>query len=203
LSLPDKAELLKIKEAVKGLNIHNVVITSVTRDDLFDGGAGHFADCIKLLRDFRPDLNIEVLVPDFLGKIDSIEKVVFSLPDVFAHNVETVPRLYSRVRSKADYGRSLNVLRYAKELNPNIITKSSLMVGLGETRPEVYSVMEDLRGIGCDIITIGQYLKPASWCLDVEEFLHPDEFIQFSKWAEEMHFKKFSCSPFTRSSFLE
>jgi lipoic acid synthetase len=200
---PDKTELLKIREAVKRLNTCNIVITSVTRDDLDDGGAGHFADCIRILRDFKPGLKIEVLVPDFLGKSDSIEDVIYAGPDVFSHNLETVPWLYSKVRPQADYGRSLDVLRLTKQLRPGIITKSGIMVGLGETRAEIYAVMKDLIEARCDVLTIGQYLKPASWCIDVVEFLEPNEFMRFSKWAEELGFKRFRCSPFTRSSYFE
>lgn len=201
LRVPDKNELFGIKEAVKKLVAHNVIITSVTRDDLADGGAGHFVDCIGILREMDAGLKIEVLVPDFLGDRDAIKKVVSAGPDIFSHNMETVPRLYGKARPQADYNRSLDVIRYAKELGgQNFITKSGLMVGLGETRNEVYIAMRDLRNAGCDIITIGQYLRPDPGCLKVEEFLHPSEFIEFSKWAEDMEFKQFSCSPFTRSS---
>lgn len=204
MPLPDKKELFDIKKAVKKLDTHNVVITSVTRDDLDDGGAGHFADCIEILRQGERASKIEVLVPDFLGKKDALKKVVCARPDVFSHNIETVPRLYSRVRPQADYSRSLDVIRHARELGgPGFITKSGLMVGLGETRDEVYIAMQDLKGAGCDIITIGQYLRPDSQSLEVEEFLHPEEFVRFSKWADELGFKKSSCSPFTRSSYLE
>lgn len=200
---PDKRELFDIKEAVSRLGARNIVITSVTRDDLSDGGAGHFADCVEILRGGAHALNIELLVPDFLGRKDSIEKVISSGPDVFAHNIETVPRLYDRVRPGADYKRSLGVLKLAKESAPHLLTKSGIMVGIGEERKEIYETMNALRDVDCDILTIGQYLKPDSGCLDVEEFLRPGEFDKFSKWAEEMGFKKFSCSPFTRSSSLE
>ena len=134
LGLPDKKELLKIKEAVEKLDIKNVVITSVTRDDLSDGGAGYFADCIDILRSARKDLRIEMLVPDFIGNKRSIEKVVAAKPDIFSHNLETVPRLYNKVRPGADYGRSVEVLRYVKELDASIVTKSGIMAGLGEFR---------------------------------------------------------------------
>jgi len=200
LASPHREELLRIKEATETLDLEDVIITSVTRDDLDDGGSSHFVDAIEILRALGRTLSIEVLVPDFLGERSSIEKVVFAEPDVFSHNVETVPRLYKRVRPETDYKRSLSVLKYAKELDQRILTKSGLMVGLGEERHEVYRVMEDLRSAGCDIITIGQYLKPSSQCLDVEEFLHPEEFARFSGWAKDMGFKKYSCSPFTRSS---
>jgi len=200
LQAPQKEELFNIKEAVRRLDLRKVVITSVTRDDLSDGGAGHFAECIEILKGLSAGLDIEVLVPDFLGKKESIEKVVSGGPRGFSHNVETVPRLFTRVRPEAEYQRSLDAIRYAKEIAPWLITKSGLMVGLGETRKEVYNVMKDLKESGCDIITIGQYLMPNPHCLEVEEFLHPDEFVQFSKWARELGFEKFSCSPFTRSS---
>lgn len=203
LKPPDKDEIFDIKKAVKELGVRSLVITSVTRDDLLDGGAGYFADCIRILKDSDADLNIEVLVPDFLGKRHAIEKVVFADPDTFAHNVETVPRLYRKVRPQADYQRSLDVLKIAKESSPGCLTKSSIMVGLGEKEIEVYKVMQDLKNIGCEVITIGQYLKPAAGYLEVERFLHPEEFARFSKWAGELGFRKFSCSPFTRSSYLE
>jgi len=203
LKAPDKEELLKIKEAVQKLGIKNAVITSVTRDDLNDGGAGHFADCIDILRNSGKGLKIEALVPDFLGDKRSIEKVTGAKPDIFSHNLETVPRLYSKVRPGADYGRSLDILRYVKELDPGIITKSGIMTGLGEFREEIRDVMRDLRKADCDIITIGQYLKPGPDCLDVEEFLEPGEFDKFSEWAKEAGFKKYYCGPFVRSSYTE
>jgi len=200
LPLPDKQELFDIREAVKRLGLCNVVITSVTRDDLEDGGASHFADCIKILRESSSDLRIEVLVPDFLGRRYAIDKVILAKPDIFSHNIETIPRLYNRVRPQADYKRSLDLIRYA---SAQVTTKSSLMVGLGETRDEIRVSMKDLRKAGCEIITIGQYLRPDSSCLEVEEFLAPEEFTKFSRWAKELGFKKHSCSPFTRSSYLE
>jgi len=203
LSPPDTKELFGIRDAVRDLGVRSVVITSVARDDLEDGGAGHFADCIKILRDFRQDLGVEVLVPDFFGKKSSIERVISAMPDVFAHNVETVPRLYREVRPQADYKRSLGVIRHAKALSPKIDTKSGLMVGLGEEVDEVHGVMSDLKRAGCDIITIGQYLRPNAECLAVKEFLDPTKFEKFSALAKEMGFKKYSCSPFTRSSYMD
>lgn len=200
MQLPEKEELFRIRETVSKLGMRHIVITSVTRDDLVDGGAAHFADCVETLRDLDAELNIEVLVPDFMGKQSSIEKVVLAKPDVFAHNIETVPRLYDRVRPQADYRRSLEVIRYAKTIDASLITKSGLMVGLGETKREIYKVMEDLKESSCDIITIGQYLRPDAQCLEVKEFLHPEEFVRFSGWASEIGFKEFFCSPFTRSS---
>ena len=203
LEKPNREELFRIREAVEKLGIKSVVITSVTRDDLSDGGAGYFADCISILRSIGGDLKIETLVPDFMGDRSSIEKVISSKPDIFSHNMETVPRLYNKVRRLADYNRSLEVLRYAKELNNSIVTKSGIMAGLGEFREEIRGVMQDLRKADCDIITIGQYLKPESGCLDVEEFLEPREFDKFSEWAEEAGFKKYYCGAFVRSSYTE
>lgn len=189
-----------ICEAVKKLGMRHVIITSVTRDDLDDCGASHFALSVSMLRGLDAYVDIELLVPDFLGKKTAVEKIVFAKPDIFAHNIETVPRLYSRARPEADYMRSLEVLRYAKELDKNLITKSGLMVGLGEKRHEVYDVMVDLKKAGCDIITVGQYLRPDSTCLEVEEFLRPEEFLNFSNWAGELGFTKVNCGPFVRSS---
>lgn len=168
-----------------------------------DGGANHFADCINILKGIGKGLKIESLVPDFLGDKRSIEKVVSARPDIFSHNLETVPRLYSKVRPEADYNRSLEALRYVKELDNSIITKSGIMAGLGELREEIRRVMEDLRRADCDIITIGQYLKPDDKCLEVEEFLEPAEFDKFSEWAKEAGFKKYYCGPFVRSSNAE
>lgn len=201
LAAPDKKELLKIKEAVEKLGIKNVVITSVTRDDLADGGSNHFADCISMLRRVGRSLKIEALIPDFLGDKGSIEKVVSRKPDILSHNLETAPRLYNKVRPQADYNRSIGVLKFAKELDSSIITKSGIMVGLGEFREEIRSVMQDLRKADCDIITIGQYLKPAADCLEIEEFLEPAEFDKFSEWAKKAGFKKYYCGPFVRSSY--
>lgn len=179
------------------------MITSVTRDDLSDGGASYFADCIDILRSAGRDLKIEALVPDFIGNKRSIEKVVAAKPDIFSHNLETVPRLYNKVRPGADYGRSVEVLRYAKELDSSIVTKSGIMAGLGEFREEIRETIKNIRRTGCDIITIGQYLKPGADCLDVEEFLEPGEFDKFSEWAKEAGFKKYYCGPFIRSSYAE
>lgn len=203
LKAPDRGELFSIKKAVEELGIKNVIITSVTRDDLDDGGAGHFADCVNVLRELGTSVKIETLVPDFMGNKDSIEKVIAVKPDIFSHNLETVPRLYDRVRPAADYNRSLELLRRAKELDKDVITKSGIMAGLGESREEIRGVMRDLRKAGCEIITIGQYLKPGPGCLEVEEFLEPGEFDRFSEWAKEEGFKKYYCGPFVRSSYTE
>lgn len=201
LSLPDRDELFNIRSAVESLGLTKVIITSVTRDDLEDGGAGHFAECIGILRGLTAGVRIELLVPDFMGNAESIEQVILAGPDVFAHNIETVPRLYNKVRPGADYYRSLSILRTAKGLKNRCITKSGVMVGLGETREEIYRTMKDIRDSGCDIITVGQYLRPDSRCLEVEEFLKPEEFELFSEWAREVGFKKYLCGPFVRSSY--
>ena len=200
---PDRKELFRIRDAVDRLGIKNPVVTSVTRDDLEDGGAAHFADCVNILRDFSSALKIEVLVPDFLGRKESIEKVVSAKPDIFSHNLETVPRLYKKIRHEADYDRSLGALKFAKKTDKTMLTKSGIMAGLGESREEIYEVMKDLREADCDIVTIGQYLKPGPDCLDVEEFLEPGEFDKFSKWAEDLGFKRYYCGPFVRSSYTE
>ena len=176
---------------------------SVTRDDLEDGGAGHFADCVDILKRYDGLLDVEVLVPDFRGDRDSVKKVILSGPDTFSHNIETVPRLYVDVKPGSDYNRSLDVLRYAKKISRHIGIKSGIMAGIGETGEEIFRVMKDLRGAGCDIVTIGQYLKPGNDCVEVKDFLHPDKFRRFSTWAGELGFKKHSCSPLTRSSYLE
>jgi len=201
LGLPQREELFNIQKAVAELGLAHVVITSVTRDDLSDGGASHFADCIDILRKSDSELIIEVLVPDFLGKRYAIEKACSKGPDIFSHNIETVPRLYSVLRPEARYKRSLGLIRYARDLGGNFFIKSGLMVGLGETKDEIYEVMADLKAAGCDIITIGQYLRPDEGCLEVEEFLHPEEFAEFSRWAKDLGFKECSSSPFTRSSY--
>ncbi|MBU1888260.1 MAG: lipoyl synthase [Candidatus Omnitrophica bacterium] len=199
---PDRDELLRIKEAVKRLGARKIVITSVTRDDLEDGGAGHFADCINILRETNHELKIEVLVPDFQGRAESVETVIAARPDIFSHNVETVPRLYTDVRPMSDYKRSLSVIHNAKKKARGADIKSGFMVGLGETEAEVYSVMEDLRRSGCDIVTIGQYLRPDSKCLEVKEFVTPEKFERFSEQARKLGFKEYSSSPFTRSSYI-
>lgn len=199
---PDRDEFLRIKEAIKRLGTRRVIITSVTRDDLEDGGAAYFADCVNILRQHDTGLHIEVLVPDFQGDKQSVQTVISAQPAVFSHNVETVPRLYPVVRPEADYKRSLSVLQYAKEKAHYIDVKSGIMVGLGETEDEIYSVMKDLKLSGCDIVTIGQYLRPDSRCLEVKEFLEPVRFEKFSEWARDLGFKGYSCSPFTRSSSL-
>jgi lipoic acid synthetase len=199
--LLDPEEPRRVAEAATRLGLKHVVVTSVTRDDLPDGGAGQFAATIQALREKLPYAIIEVLTPDFQGERKAIASVVEAQPHIFNHNVETVPRLYPRVRPEADYRRSLEVLRTVKELAPSIYTKSGLMVGLGETREEVEQVMADLREINCDILTIGQYLRPSPQHLEVKEFIPPEVFDYYAEAGRKMGFLYVASAPFVRSSY--
>jgi len=196
----DESEPQNVAEAVAALKLRHAVITSVTRDDLPDGGSEHFAKTIAAIR-AASDASIEVLVPDFRGSEEDIKRVIAARPDVFNHNVETVPRLYPTVRPQADYQRSLEVLRRAKELNPDIITKSGLMVGLGETREELLDVLRALRAARCDLLTIGQYLRPSKAHLLIARFVTPEEFEQMAGDARAMGFRGVASAPFVRSSY--
>jgi len=196
---PEEPEYLT--EAVKKLSLSYVVITCVTRDDLADGGARHFARTVEVLHGQMPELKVEVLVSDFKGNIESVRAVVRSGPDVFSHNLETVPRLYAEVRPMADYRRSLDVLKITRELNSGTITKSALMLGLGETRDEVIGVMRDLRRSGCDLLTLGQYLSPSSRHHPVVRFVTPEEFAEYEKVGLEQGFRGVASAPLVRSSF--
>ena len=197
----DKQESLKIKNAVEKLNLKYIVITSVTRDDLSDGGAFLFAEVIRQIRSLDKDLKIEVLVPDFLGNKDSIKTVLDAKPDVFNHNLETIERLYPNVRQQADINRSLNVLKTAKEYNCKILTKSGIMLGLGEKKEEVTDLFRKLRKVGCDILTIGQYLKPTKDSINVTRFVLPKEFEEYKNIALDMGFKYVFSGPLVRSSY--
>lgn len=197
----DVFEPFKIAKAVKELNLEHVVITSVDRDDLFDGGAQHFVNVIKLLREECPNTTIEILTPDFLKKNEAKDIICQSLPDVFNHNLETVPRLYATVRPGARYFVSLELLNDIKKRNKKIFTKSGLMVGLGETNDEIYQVMNDLRSADVDFLTIGQYLQPTDKHAKLEKFVSPKEFINFTKIAYSKGFLMVSASPLTRSSY--
>lgn len=190
----------RVAEAAARLGLKHVVITSVTRDDLPDGGAEHFYNCILAVRE-RTGADIEVLTPDFRGDRSAIHRVVEAHPDVFNHNTETVPRLYHRVRRNAVYQRTLDLLIQVKETDPTIVTKSGLMLGLGETREEVLEVCADLRATGCDMITIGQYLQPTPQNLPVERFLPPEEFDEVGDQVRAMGFKLVASGPFVRSSY--
>jgi lipoic acid synthetase len=200
-SPPDPGEPGNIALAVKKWKLKYIVITSVTRDDLEDGGAGHFADVIKAVRDSDKNVLIEVLIPDFKGSFESLQKVAEARPDVINHNVETVPGLYPEVRPMALYGRSLELLGNVKKIDSRILTKSGIMLGLGEKRDEVIDVFKDLRKYGCDFITIGQYLAPSKSHHPVIRYYHPDEFIDFKKLALEQGFKSVASAPLVRSSY--
>ena len=189
-------------EDVQRLGLKHVVITSVTRDDLSDGGAGAFVDNITEIRKIGKKITIEVLVPDFNGNIDSVKKVIRAKPNIFAHNVETVPRLYSEIRPEADYMRSLNVLETAKKLDNNIYTKSGIMLGLGETEQEVLNVFYDLRKLNCDFLSAGQYLAPSHEHSAVREYLHPGKFVFYKEKAQELGFLYVASGPYVRSSYL-
>ena len=197
---PDPEEPKKVADATVALGLKFVVITSVTRDDLADGGASHFAKTIQALKDPNNPIKIEVLTPDFKGKVDALKIVLDAGPDVFNHNIETVPGLYSIVRPMADYRTSLDILRTSKELYPDIRTKSGIMLGLGEKGQEVISVMQDLRAAGCDFLTIGQYLQPRRTNIAVVEYIRPEVFEDYRLKGLAMGFKAVASSPLTRSS---
>lgn len=192
----------RLAEATEHLGLRHVVITSVARDDLDDEGATHFANCIAAVRRRLPQVTIEVLTPDFHGKRDLIRIVADAGPEVFNHNIETVARLQKRARPAARYERSLAVLKTAKELNPRMMTKSGLMLGLGETHDEVVQTLRDLRTAECDILTVGQYLRPSAEHLPVEKFYTPAEFNEFGKLAEGLGFEAVASGPFVRSSYF-
>ena len=197
----DIFEPIKISNAVKNLNLKHVVITSVDRDDLEDGGAEHFYKVVKATREKNPGTSIEVLTPDFLRKGDAYKKVLEADLDVFNHNIETVPRLYTKVRPGARYFASLELLKNAKAFNKKVFTKSGIMVGLGETKEEVIQVMDDLRSAEVDFITIGQYLQPSAKHHPLDRYYHPDEFKEFENIAKTKGFLLVSSSPLTRSSY--
>jgi lipoic acid synthetase len=195
------AEPDNVGQAVAKLGLSHVVITSVDRDDLPDGGAAHFAATVKAIRAHSPGTTVEILTPDFLRKDGAIETVMAAPPDVFNHNLETVPRLYLSIRPGARYFASLRLLARVKEIDPNAFTKSGLMVGLGETREEIMQVMDDLRAAGVDFLTIGQYLQPSRKHAAVDRFWTPDEFKALEGIARAKGFLMVSASPLTRSSY--
>jgi lipoic acid synthetase len=197
----DWLEPLRVAQAVQTLGLDYVVITSVNRDDQPDGGAAIFAGCINAIRRDSDRVRVEVLIPDFMGNWDSLETVVRARPFVLNHNIETVPRLYAHVRPKARYQRSLELLRRAKELDASLLTKSGLMVGLGETQEEVLDVMRDLRASGVDLLTIGQYLRPTEKHLPVERYWRPEEFEPFVTFGRELGFRNVEAGPLVRSSY--
>ena len=199
---PDREEPLRISRAVSALRISHVVLTSVTRDDLHDGGASHFSATIQAIRNASPDVTVEVLIPDFGGSREALFSVLDSRPHVLNHNLETVPRLYPRVRPQADYRQSLTLLQEVKEYETPCFSKSGLMVGLGETEDEVLSVMDDLRQRDCDLLTIGQYLRPSFNHHPIIRHVEGEEFNRYREMGEEMGFKAVFSSRMVRSSFM-
>ena len=190
----------RVAEAAERLGLKYVVITSVTRDDLPDGGADHFYECVLAVRE-RTGAKVEVLTPDFRGNRDAISRVIQSRPDVFNHNTETVPRLYDRVRRNADYRRTLDLLQQIKDEAPEMPTKSGLMLGLGETRDELLEVCSDLRAVGVDMLTLGQYLQPTAEHLPVERYVPPEEFDEIGEQMRRLGFSMVASGPFVRSSY--
>jgi len=199
--MPADDEPLNVAEASLDMGLRHVVITSVTRDDLPDKGAGQFVKTVNAVRRVNKKATIEVLTPDFSGSAELIEKVAESRPEIYNHNLETVPSLYKTVRPQADYERSLKMLGIVKDSNPDIITKSGIMAGLGEKTEEVIAVMKDLRKAGCDVLTIGQYLMPTKKNLPVAEYIEPQQFAYYKSEGEKMGFKQVESGPFVRSSY--
>jgi len=196
----DQAEPQRISQAIDALGLKEVVITSVTRDDLADGGASHFRETVQAIKTLNSDVCVEVLTPDFKGKLSQVETVLKGNPDVFSHNVETVPRLYSEVRPEADYLCSLRILKFASSF-PGIKTKSGLMVGMGEEVKEVEEVLGDLKKSGCDIITIGQYLQPSQREVPVREYISSELFKHYEDVGKDLGFSEIHSSTFVRSSY--
>jgi len=201
IGLPDAGEPERVAKAIEALSLDFVVITSVTRDDLADGGSAHFVRTIECCRLRQPRTLVEVLIPDFRGSTSAIGSLVDAQPNVLGHNVETVPRLYRRVRPGADYSRSLSVLGQAHRMNSDLVLKSGLMLGLGESEKEIETVMGDLREAGCRLLTLGQYLQPSKNHLPVERFVPPDEFEAWNQAAVAMGFEGVASGPLVRSSF--
>lgn len=197
----DPKEPHHLAEAVKELDLKHVVITSVTRDDLEDGGAKHFADTIKAVRAMNLKVTIEVLIPDLNGVEEHLDIIIAANPDVINHNVETVKELYPLVRPEADYDQSMEVIQYVKKKAPHIKTKTGIMVGLGETDDQIYEVMDDSLKAGCDIFTIGQYLRPSPKHIEVKRYVTPEKFAEYKKIGEEKGFHYIASSPLVRSSY--
>lgn len=197
----DSTEPQRLAAAVQRLDLNHVVITSVNRDDLADGGASQFVSCIEEIRRISLKTTIEVLIPDLCGNWQALALILAAKPEVLNHNTETVPRLYRRVRPQGDYQRSLELLQRARAIVPATYTKSGIMVGLGETDEEVRQVMRDLRAVDCDILTIGQYLQPSSKHLGVREFITPEQFHAWRQYGESLGFLQIVASPLTRSSY--
>jgi lipoyl synthase len=197
----DPTEPQRLAEAVQRMKLKHVVITSVNRDDLSDGGASQFVQCIRQIRELSPQTTIEVLIPDLCSNWDALAQILAAEPEVLNHNTETVPRLYKRVRPQGDYDRSLELLRRARAIAPWVFTKSGVMAGLGETAAEIEQVMADLRGVDCDIVTIGQYLQPTPKHLPVQTFVTPEQFALWHNSGKSLGFLQVVSSPLTRSSY--
>ena len=196
----DLNEPFHVAEAVKDLGLKYAVITSVTRDDLPDGGAEHFANCIYEIRKISPDVKIEILTPDFKGDKDSLNTIIKAHPNVFNHNIETVRNVFKTARPQGDYDCSLEVLKYIKD-NSDIITKSGLMIGLGETFEDIEQTLVDLKNVGCDILTIGQYIQPSKAHLEVSKYYNPEEYENLKQLAEKVGIKHYQIGPLVRSSY--
>lgn len=197
----DPTEPKRLAQAVQRLKLNHVVITSVNRDDLPDGGASVFVECIQAVRSAMPDTTIEVLIPDLCGNWQALEIILAARPEVLNHNTETVKRLYRKVRPQGKYDRTLELLQRSHFLAPGVYTKSGIMVGLGETDAEIRETMQDLRAVGCDILTVGQYLQPTQKHLNVENFVPPEQFDAWRKFGESLGFLQVVASPLTRSSY--
>ncbi|MBE9186091.1 lipoyl synthase [Microcoleus sp. LEGE 07076] len=197
----DPTEPQRLAQAVQRLKLNHVVITSVNRDDLPDGGASVFVECIQAVRSTMPDTTIEVLIPDLCGNWQALEIILAARPEVLNHNTETVKRLYRKVRPQGKYDRTLELLQRSRQLAPGVYTKSGIMVGLGETDAEIREAMQDLRAVGCDILTVGQYLQPTQKHLNVENFVPPEQFDAWREFGESLGFLQVVASPLTRSSY--
>ncbi len=197
----DPTEPTRLAEAVRRMQLNHVVITSVNRDDLPDGGASQFVHCINAIHEVSPHTTIEVLIPDLCGNWQALEIILQAKPEVINHNTETIPRLYRRVRPQGNYERTLELLQRSRQISPSTYTKSGIMVGLGETDAEIRQVMEDLRRVDCDILTIGQYLQPSQKHLQVSDFITPAQFAAWQVFGEELGFLQVVSSPLTRSSY--
>ena len=197
----DLGEPTRLAATVQSMNLSYCVITSVNRDDLADGGAFIFASCIRKIRERAPGCKVEVLIPDFDGSWTGLQKVVDARPEVLNHNIESSKRVFPMVRPRGDYQLSLDLLAKAKEMDPAIVTKSGIILGMGEEKEEVLETMRDLRGVDCDLLTIGQYLRPSAKHLPIDRFYHPDEFAELGKAGEDMGFKHVASGPLVRSSY--
>ncbi|MEA5577329.1 lipoyl synthase [Anabaena sp. UHCC 0451] len=197
----DATEPTRLAEAVRRMQLNHVVITSVNRDDLADGGASQFVKCISAVRTVSPNTTIEVLIPDLCGNWNALEIILQAAPEVLNHNTETISRLYRRVRPQGNYERTMELLQRCRQISPSTYTKSGIMVGLGETDTEVRQVMQDLRAVDCDILTIGQYLQPSQKHLQVADFITPTQFAAWQAYGEEIGFLQVVSSPLTRSSY--